>query len=98
MRKQGGYQMEEINMNEFGKNLPEKKFSTGAISATVWRNEGKTKDGESTEFQTVTLQRRYQDKEGNWQSTANLRVNDLPKAALVLQKAYEYVVLKEGEQ
>ena len=76
-------------------NQPEKKFSTGAISATVWRNNGTSKKtGDSVEFKSVTLQRRYTDKEGKWQTSSNLRINDLPKASLVLQKAYEYLVLK----
>ncbi len=76
-------------------NQPEKKFSTGVISATVWKNNGTSKKtGESVEFRTVTLQRRYTDKEGNWQTSSNLRISDLPKASLVLQKAYEYLVLK----
>ena len=76
-------------------NQPEKKSSTGAISATVWKNNGTSKkNGESVEFKTVTLQRRYTDKEGKWQTSSNLRTNDLPKASLVLQKAYEYLVLK----
>jgi hypothetical protein len=35
------------------------------------------------------------DKNGEWQSTNTLRINDLPKASLVLQKAYEYIVMKE---
>ena len=74
---------------------PEKKFTTGAISATVWENQGTNKKtGEPVAFRTVALQRRYTDKEGKWQSTNSLRVNDLPKAALVIQKAYEYLVLK----
>ena len=73
------------------KNRSAHKFSTGAISATIWKNEG-VKDGQPTEFSTVTLQRRY-NKDGQWQSTSTLRVNDLPKAALVLQKAYEHLVL-----
>lgn len=76
-------------------NKPEKKFSTGAISATVWKNQGQSKNGEQVEFRTISLQRRYQDKEGKWQTTNSLRVNDLPKAALVLNKAYEYVVMKD---
>jgi len=76
-------------------NMPEKKFSTGALSATVWQNSGKSKTGEEVSFRTVTFQRRYQDKEGNWQSTNNLRLNDLPRASLVLQKAYEYLVMKD---
>ncbi len=78
-----------------GKQMPEKKFSTGAISATIWKNNGKSKKtGEPVEFRTIQIDRRYTDKEGNWQSTNSLRLNDLPKASLVLQKAYEYLVLK----
>ena len=78
-------------------NMPEKKFSTGAISATVWKNTGMNKkDNESFEYRTVSLQRRYQDKDGVWKSTSSLRINDLPKASLVLDKAYEYIVLKEN--
>ena len=76
------------------KNLPEKKFSTGAISATIWKNTLQ-KDGKTMEFSTINLQRSYQ-KDGQWQSTSSLRINDLPKAALVLQKAYEYLVFKEN--
>ena len=76
-------------------NLPEKKFSTGALVATVWQNQGKSKEGEDVSYQTVSFQRRYKDKKGDWQSTSTLRVNDLPKASLILQKAYEYLVMKE---
>ncbi len=58
-------------------NQPEKKFSTGAISATVWKNNGTSKrTGEPVEFRTVTLQRRYTDKEGTWQ----LHLGALPKS------------------
>jgi hypothetical protein len=76
-------------------NLPEKKFSTGAISATIWKNSGKSKAGQDVEYRTITLQRRYKDKNGQWQTSASLRVNDLPKAALVMNKAYEYLVLRD---
>ena len=77
-------------------NKPEKKFSTGVISATVWKNNWVSKQtGQTTEFKTITLQRRYTDKDGKWQSTNSMRINDLPKASLVLQKAYEYLVLRD---
>ena len=79
------------------RNVPEKKFSTGVITATVWQNQGKSRTGESVSYRTVSLQRRYKDKNGVWQSANSFRVNDLPKAALVLQKAYEYLVLREQE-
>ena len=74
-------------------NLPEIKFRAGAICATVWKNDGVSKDGEATEYRTVSFERGYKDKNGEWKSTSSLRVNDLPRAALVLQKAYEYIAL-----
>lgn len=46
-----------------GKNMPEKKFSAGAISAAVWKNKGVSKrNGETVEFSSVTIQRSYKDK------------------------------------
>lgn len=78
-------------------NFPEKKFRAGAISATVWLNKGKSAKGLDTEFKTVSLERSYMSKEGKWQSTATLRTADLPKAAVVLQKTYEYLVFQEQD-
>ena len=75
-------------------NLPEKRFSTGAIVATVWQNEGKSKEGDAVSYKTVSIQRRYKAQNGEWQSTNSMRINDLPKASLVLQKAYEYLVMQ----
>jgi len=85
--------MEAMQMNQ--ENIPEKKFSTGVISATIWKNKGISKAGNPVEFRTVSLQRRYTDKNNEWKSTNSLRINDLPKAILVLNKAYEHIVLKE---
>lgn len=75
-------------------NMPERKFSAGGISATVWNNVGEGKTGAVT-YRTVSFQRTYKDKEGNWKTSNSLRIHDLPKAQVVLQKAYEYLVLKE---
>lgn len=74
--------------------LPEKKFRAGSISATIWKNAGTSKDGKPVEYRTISLQRSYTDKTGAWQSTSSLRLNDLPRASLVLNKAYEYLALK----
>jgi len=86
----------EAHKMEKEKNMPEKKISTGAISATIWQNEAKTQKGDSTVYRTVTLQRTYKDKDNKWQHTNSMRANDLPKAALVLNKAYEYIVLRDN--
>jgi len=79
-------------------NAPEKKFRAGAIAATVWLNKGQQPTGEETEFRTISLNRRYSDKNGVWQSTTSFRVSDLPKAQVVLQKAFEYLVLNEQDR
>jgi hypothetical protein len=73
-------------------NYPEKKFKAGALSATIWLNKV-VKDRETKEYRTISIERCYLDKNNNWQSTNYLRVNDLPKARLVLEKAYEFLVL-----
>jgi len=78
-------------------NLPEKKFRAGGVSATVWLNKGQKANGEQTEYKTISVERSYTDKNGNWQSTNSMRINDLPKARLVLEKAYEYVVLNQQD-
>lgn len=83
--------------NENTGNKPEKKFRAGAISATVWQNKGQKANGEETEYRTISIERSYLDKQGKWQSTNSLRINDLPKASLALQKAYEFLVLHEQE-
>lgn len=79
-------------------NVPEKRFSTGAISATVWKNSTRGKDGNLFETRSVSLQRRYTDKSGKWQTSSSLRVNDLPRAALVLEEAYKFLVLQEKSE
>lgn len=82
----------ELNVN---KNTPEKKFRASPVTATIWANEVKNKDGETRIYRTINLDRTYKDKEGSWKTTSSLRVNDLPKAMLVLNKAYEYIIVRE---
>ncbi|HLP80135.1 MAG TPA: hypothetical protein VK158_05850 [Acidobacteriota bacterium] len=77
-------------------NKPEKKFSAGGISATVWSNE-RDVNGAAVAVRTVSLTRSYKDKDGSWKQGSSLRINDLPKAQLVLDKAYEYLTLKDSE-
>jgi hypothetical protein len=78
-------------------NRPEKKFRAGSVAATVWANEIASKTGEKVTFKTITLERSYKDKDGKWKNTGSFRINDLPRAALVLNKAYEYLVFKEKD-
>ena len=71
---------------------PIAKFSAGGIVAAIWENESK----EGNPYGTVTLDKRYKSGE-EWKSTRSMRATDLPKAILVLQKAYEFLALKDTE-
>jgi hypothetical protein len=72
------------------KRQPEKSFRAGSITAAIWRN----KSGEHASY-SVTLEKR-QLKGSEWKSIKSMNVNDLPKAVVALQKAYEYLVLKKS--
>lgn len=79
----------EVNKKMEMKNIPE-HVRVGGIDVTVWSNNSNGKT-----FQTVTLQRSYKDKEGKWAKANSFRVNDIPKAIVALQKAYENLTVKE---
>jgi hypothetical protein len=72
---------------------PLKSFRSGAIQVAIWENENLSPEGQIQTYKTVSFERRYKDKSGEWKSSNSLRVNDLPKAALLLSKAYEYLVM-----
>ncbi len=78
-------------------NQPIKKFRVGGIAASVWRNEESQPDGNLLVKHSVQIQKRYRDKEGNWQDTNYYFANDLPKLQLVVAKAYEFIALNENE-
>lgn len=73
---------------------PEKVFKMGAVRASVFVNQIQ-RDGQPVELRKVVLEVRYRDKEGKWQGTNSLSVNDLPKAISALQQAYVYLLSGE---
>ena len=80
-------------------NAPKFKVRSGAISATVWENTHKYKDGNEYKNVSVDLQRSYKDKEGNWQNTNSMRQRDLAQAILVMQEVQKRLFLSEdGEE
>ena len=89
----------EVNNMANEKTKPVKKFKAGAIDAAVWRNVNhQGKDGDDVVSYSLSMERRYKDKEGEWQGTNTFRANDLPKAALVLAKAYEFITMHADEE
>ena len=70
---------------------PEIVFKVGAVRASVFRNVIQ-KNGQSIPLPKVVIEVRYKDKTGQWNGTNSLSINDLPKAILALQKAFEYLL------
>ena len=89
----------KVNKMANGNAKPVKKIKVGAIDAAVWKNtikQAKT-DAEIVSL-SVTMERRYKDQDGEWQGTNSYRINDIPKAVLALQKAYEFIAMDAGHQ
>lgn len=74
---------------------PEKRFKVGAVVASVFSNDINTGEG-SRLMRSVTLQKTYRDKEGNFRPTNSLNTNDVPKAILALSKAYDFLMSLDG--
>jgi hypothetical protein len=95
------YEMNKENKQNIvpaGQNMPQKAFRVGPVKATVWKNIGQNDKG-SVEYLSVSFERRYMDSQTNsWKSTHSLRANDLPKAVLALNKAYEYIVFSSKQE
>ncbi|MBI3035730.1 hypothetical protein HYY71_05405 [Candidatus Woesearchaeota archaeon] len=68
--------------------VPEKKFFARPISVTIWRE-----DEENTVRREISLSRRFKDRNSCWVATGMLRINDIPKAVMLLQDAYRHLAL-----
>ena len=79
-----------------GQQLPVAKFRAGQISSAVWRNEIQVK-GKAITVLKATIQRRYKDKEGNWQSSGPFSRNEIPLAIHCLQQAFEKIIETQHE-
>ena len=64
------------------------------ISASVFEN---VSDDGKTTFHKVSLQRTYRQGD-EWKNTQSLSRDDLPIAAMLLQKAWEYILQAEGKK
>ena len=74
---------------------PLKKIRVGSVSATIWSNTGKKKDGAEYEYKSVSIDRNYTDENKEWKKSNSYRANDLPKVILAAQKAFEFISSKD---
>ena len=76
---------------------PEKSFRCGGCETAIFENEIAA-GGKTIRVKKISFQKRYRNSDGEWKSTTSLDVNDIPKAVVALQKAYEYLVLVESAE
>lgn len=82
--------------NDTPTNKPHYKCKCGNVQGTVWENKT-VKDGNEISILSVSIQRGYKDKEGNWKNTTSFQLNDIPKVRSVLQRIYEDLLIKTGD-
>ena len=73
---------------------PEKEYRCGGISASVWSNDVE-KDGRTTVRHSISIQKRYRDENGNWQTAKSWFPEELGRLRLVIEKCMEYCMLQE---
>ena len=76
---------------------PEISFKVGAVRAAIFRNTIQ-QGGKPVSIGKVILEVRYRDKSGEWKSTHSMSSNEIPKAILALQKAYEYLMSPKSDE
>jgi len=80
-----------------GQQLPVAKFKAGQVSAALWENEVQMPRG-VVKILKVTVQRRYKDRSGQWQSSTSFSRNEIPLAVHCLQKAFERIIDIQNEE
>jgi len=75
---------------------PIAKFRAGQVAAAIWANDVEVK-GRTVTILKATVQRRYTDKDGNWQSSDSFNRNEIPLAIYCLQKAFDKIIEKQSQ-
>ena len=78
---------------------PVQRFKTkGGIEAAVWENQAERKNrGGTYTYYSVTLRKSYFDEGAQeYRETSSLFADELPRAQLVLAKAYDYIMSRTG--
>jgi len=77
------------------KDQPVKEFRAGGVTALVWTSKVAV-SGRSTTQHSIRVQKRYRDdRSGQWKTTTYFRPDELPKLALIVSKAFEFLTLRE---
>lgn len=73
------------------------EFRAGGIVGSVWTNITAV-DGRTLPQHSIRIEKRYRDdRTGEWKTTGYLRLDDLPRIALVAGKLFEHLTLRSTE-
>ncbi len=76
---------------------PLKKFRAGQITCALWENEAKV-NGRSVRMLKATVERRYKDKNNQWQSSNSFGRNEIPLVKYCLDRAFEAITEEQNVQ
>ena len=76
---------------------PVAKWRAGQISSALWSNEIDV-NGKTVTILKASVQRRYKDKDGNWQSSGSFARNEIPLAVYCLQQAFQKIIETQSKQ
>lgn len=77
-------------------NRPVQEFRVRNLSLAIWQNEA-DRDGRKVVVHSITINKRYRDpSSGGWRDSSSFFADDLPRLRLLLDKAYEYLLLGDA--
>jgi len=79
-----------------GNTPPIKSFRAGQVEAAIWAQE-KEHDGRTYIQHTISIRKRFKDRDGNFNNTHVFFPKELPLLMLASQRAFEFVSLKESD-
>jgi hypothetical protein len=75
---------------------PVKSFRAGKVEASIWKNEI-DKDGQRVLRYSIRIQKRFRKDDGSYEDTNYYFPEELPKLGVLVQRAFEYVVVTESK-
>ncbi len=84
-------------MAERAPQRPVKEFRAGPVKVAIWQNEAE-QNGQPVIRHSVRIGKRYYDRQQNaWLDSEYFFVNDLPRLRMLVEKAFEFIALKESD-
>lgn len=85
-------------MSQSTHSRPLTSFRSGLMEVSVWRNEIDGEEGKPGFKLSVKVQKEYKDANGEFKGTSYFFRDELPRLKLLIEQAYEFIVLKGFEK